>query len=330
MQLLEFTLDELHTSGITNKAIQKDGTGKCVLKKAILNYPNSFHLMFEVDSSHGQTTHFAPNGQTLAGMSHGYEVHLHFINISNIIPPDFMKLQYSQQEQILKQVFDKADVQIDCDCGAFYWQGMEEEDDKKNTAFYGFTGHPGTGEWMSRHNASGNKPGQQICKHQWAAIQELDNDIPDILKSLGASSSAAVGTVQSAEPEEDIEAQAAEQPAGIPLAPRQGVAKTNTINSEKAEDTVSADIEEIQSNAETQDEPTLETTETTTKATEGDTEAETGPNEAEPKIEEPTKAVQTDEEGEQTIAKDTLEDELEETPEVIKERFKEIYRHRLD
>jgi hypothetical protein len=169
-----------------------------------------------------------------------------------------------------------------------------------------------------------------ICKHIWAVIQELDQDIPDILKSLGASSSAAVGTVQSAEPEEDIEAQAAEQPAGIPLAPRQGVAKTNTINSEKAADTVSADIEEIKSNAETQDEPTLDTTETTTKATQGDTEAESGPNDAEPPIEKPTKAIQTEEEGEHTRAKDTLQTELDDQPEIKEALFKKIYGHRLD
>jgi hypothetical protein len=284
-RLLEYTLDQLSTSGITNKSIQKDGLGKVRFIKAILNYPNSLHLLFEVDSSHDNNQHFSLNGQLMAGLSNGYAVQLHFVNISNIMPPNFTSLPYTQQSQILQLVFDQADVKVSCDCGAFYWQGMHEEDSKKDTSYYSFSGQPGTGAWQDKHVASGlPTQGQQECKHIYSVAEQLNSEIPNILKYLGSGAT----TSTSASTEQTDELQVQEQPAGLPEEPKQGVPKETTINAPKAAQTVSADIEAVKSNNEIQNAPTLNTSEVEAKSDVAETEAQEGTEPAEPPIEKPT------------------------------------------
>jgi hypothetical protein len=283
--LLEYTLDQLSTSGLTNKSIQSHGVGKATFIKAILNLGQSLHILYEVESSHNNNQHFSLNGQLMAGLQNGYAVQLHFININNIMPPNFTSLPYAQQSQILQQVFDNADVKVSCDCGSFYWQGLEEQDDKKDVSFYGFAGQPGTGKWQDKHIASGlPQQGLQICKHIWSVSEQLTQDIPAILKYLGSGATTSQAT--STEQTEQLEIQ--EQPAGLPEQPKQGVPKETTINSEKAETTVSADIETIKSNNEIQNAPTLNTSEVEAKSDEAETEAQEGTDPAEPPIEKPT------------------------------------------
>jgi hypothetical protein len=286
--LFETAIKDMHTSGITNKSIQKDGTGRVQLIKAVLNGNQSLSLLYEVESSHDDNKHFSVNGQLMAGLQHGYAVQLQFDNVSNIVPNDFATLPYSTQEQIIKQVFDKADVRVQCDCGSFYWQGMHQEDDKHNTSYLPFTGTPGKDIWLGRHNASGNAPGEQLCKHLWAVKESIDNDVPTIIKQIGGGGQSSMAT-QAEQPDEPLEQQ--EQPAGLPQEAKQGTPRETTINSEKAATTVSADIDEVQSAAERQEEPTMDTSDVEAKVVDGDSTAEKGPEQAEPPVEVPTKAV---------------------------------------
>jgi len=154
--LWETLLKDFVTSGITNKAIHKGGTGRAQLIKTILNYPNSFTVLYEVEAS-GESgpTHFSVNGQPLHGLNKGYAVFIRFEDLQNIVPPNFNSLPYSSQQQIIQQVFDKCDAKVQCDCGAFYWQGMFEKDDEKDNTYSSFTGQHGKDIWANRHDSSG-------------------------------------------------------------------------------------------------------------------------------------------------------------------------------
>ena len=238
----------------------------------------------------------------MAGLSKGYAVQLHFYNIANIIPKNFETLPYSQQAQILQTVFDKADVKVQCDCGAFYWQGMFEEDDKKDNTYSPFTGQQGKDIWANRHDSSGNVRGQQLCKHLWAAIEDLDKEIPNILKQLGGAQTA---TSSAASTSQEDTLEAPEQPAGLPDERTQS---QGGIKSEKAADAVSADIDEVQSTSEQNDLPVMDTSTVEAKPVEAETEAAEGPQEAEPPIEEPNVAVKNNEEAEEIANNEPLED----------------------
>jgi hypothetical protein len=284
-RLFEVSLDNMQTSGITNKSIQKNGTGRVQFIKAILNGNQSLHLLYEVESSHDDNKHFSVNGQLMQGLQHGYAVQLHFTNIDTIVPFNFLTLSFSAQQQILQAVFDKADVKVQCDCGAFYWQGFNEQDDKKGTSYLPFTGTPGEDTWAIKHDASGAPPrGQIICKHLWAVKETIDQDIPVILKYLGSGQNvSSSATVE--QPTEDLKVQ--EQPAGLPQESKQGVPKETTINSPKADAVINADIEAVKSNNELQQAPTLDTSEVEAKSDVSDTEAQEGTEPIEPPIEKP-------------------------------------------
>jgi hypothetical protein len=321
--LFETALKDFHTSGITNKNIHAHGTGRTQFVKAILNGQQSLMLLYEVESSHDDNKHFSVNGQLMAGLQHGYAVQLQFENISNIVPSDFLNQPYSIQEQIIKQVFDKADVKVQCDCGSFYWQGISEEDASKDHTYLPFTGTPGTGKWMTRHNASGNTPGSQLCKHLWAVKEQIDSDIPQIIKYLGSGAL----TSQATSTQQTNELEIQEQPAGLPEEPKQGVPKDQTINSEKAEDVVSADIEAIKSNNELKAAPTLNTSEVESKSDKADTEAQEGTEPVEPPIEKPEIPEELEDQKVDEIENKVLETPLDtNTKHAMNEQFNRIYK----
>jgi len=320
--LYEAKMDDFVTSGITNKSIHKKGVGRSRLVKAILNYPNSLHILYEVDSSDDDNgaKHFAVNGQSLSFLNKGYASQLHFTDIQNIVPPNFMQLPYSQQEQILQQVFDQAEMKVQCDCGSFYWQGMWEKDAEKDNTYSSFTGQHGKDIWAGRHNASGNVQGQQLCKHLWSVVEQIEEDIPAILKLMGSNTSSASSTVQ------DDALEAPESPAGVPdERPR----SEGGIKSVKAADTISADINEIKSRAEQNDLPTMDLSAVESKPVEGDADVVEGAEDYEPPIEEPNKA--------ENLDADATEDKMLEEPLDTKtksdiglvESFERIYQQSL-
>jgi len=159
-------------------------------------------------------------------------------------------------------------------------------------------------------------PGTQICKHIWAVLQHLDNDIPEMLKMMGSTQSTATATTQ---PDEPLEAP--EAPAGTPS---EGTRTEDSIRSEAAEETVAADIEDIQSHAETLDLPKMNTSNVDAKPIEAETKAQKGPEEVEPPIEEPSLPENTEVEEETKAAEmDELEEPIED--ERITESFNQIY-----
>ena len=283
MRLDEWKIKDLLVSDITNNSIGKFGLGNASLYDVKINYPNNILLSFEVQSSSDKgATHFSNNGQELAGKSNGYEVELNFVNIANLVPSNFASLQYSQQQQILQTVFAQADIEVSCDCGAWYWQGMEQDGDKSGLSYYAFTGHPGKDIWKNKHKVAGGDSGKGICKHIHTAIEGLNSLIPNILKKIGSGTSSAQSTIQA------DNLQAPEQPAGVP---EEKVKAEGGIKSQAAAETVQADIDEVKSTSDQLDLPTLDTTDTQTKAVKAETEAAEGPEDAEPPIEEPTKAI---------------------------------------
>ena len=322
MLLHEYKINDLLVSDITKNATHKFGVGQVSFHDVRLNYPNNILISYEVlSSSEKGPSHFSHNGQLLAGKSNGYEVELNFINIANIMPQNFTSLPYSQQQQILRDVFKKADVEVSCDCGAWYWQGMEQDGDKSGLSYYSFTGHPGKDIWKNRHAGAGGDHGKGICKHINEAIQHLDAVIPNILKKIGSGTSTAQSTVQA----DNLEAP--EQPAGTPVEAKSEV-KQGSIKSLKAEPTVEQDIDEINSTSDQLDLPKMNTSEVKSKEVEAETEAAEGPEDAEPPIEEPTLAKDktNEEESEEILNKEPLDKEKSGT---LEESFNRIYEKSL-
>lgn len=326
MKLDEVTKNQLGLSNITAKNIQSKGISKPRLIRSILNYPNSLTLIYEHDSSSGETTHFSTNGQEMTYLNKGYPVTLQFTNIGNIIPKDFNQLSYNQQAQILKTVFDNADVKVDCDCGDFYWGGAEEDLDKTpnpDASYGGFTGQPGKGIMAHRHQLSGgHNVENRVCKHIWNTLQNIDNDTTAIVKQLSGTinqQSAPVTATSTATTDEPLIAP--EQPAGIPSTKTMSSSGTKSI---KSVDAINDDIDEVMSTAEQLDLPKMETTEVKSKKINKETEVEEGPEDSEPPIETPSlpkELIQKEEIDEN----EPLEGNGETLSETLSETFKKIY-----
>jgi len=74
-------------------------------------------------------------------------------------------------DQILEQMQYEWDVQFHCDCPAFYWQGMQYNLSKSNSALYPvYTSSP---KWDGKHDV-----GTPICKHLYALLTSIDDNRP--------------------------------------------------------------------------------------------------------------------------------------------------------
>ena len=148
--LQELLRSQANISPITKKAINNYGLGKISFKSAQLKYPDSLIINFTVESSKGKgnETHFSGNGDELL-FSGGYRVTIQFINFGSIVPPNLLSLPLSQQIISFKEIFDKANIKVTCDCGAHYWQGTSELLDRNppDANYSGFTGQFGKGIW---------------------------------------------------------------------------------------------------------------------------------------------------------------------------------------
>jgi len=317
--LFETLIKDFVTSGITDKSIDKSGLGSARFIKAVLNMGKSLHLLFEVDSSSDQgSTHFSVNGQPLHGLNKGYAVQVKFNNINKVMPADFTSLPYSQQAQIIQQVFDQCDAQVQCDCGAFYWQGMFEKDDEKNNTSSPFTGTAGKDIWANRHDQSGNKRGEQLCKHLYSVVNDLNNEVPNIVKNLSGTiaqmpdeSTLPITTPTTAPPTpEDIPDENTELEDEI---------ETNIpIDTEEKEEEGEIKPEEVMTSSDQGGNKTLNTTNVPAEKREGENTAAKGPNEYEPPIEEPHVSESVDED-----EMKNLENPIENIQENL---FEKIYR----
>jgi hypothetical protein len=304
--LQELQRSGLNISPITSNAISNKGLGGITFKSATLKYPDLLQIDCLVESSdgNGNEKHFSNNGDSLV-FSGGYRVSIQFVNFGSIAPPNLLSLPLSQQIIYIKNIFDKADVKVDCDCGAFYWQGTHELLDRNppEAAKNQFTGQQGRGIWDLRHNTK-----NRICKHIYHVLEEIESYIPKILKSINKGTSISTSTVQ------QVPVQAPQQPAGTPAQSGRGVEKVSTINSEKAEQTVESDIEEKQSAAESLDLPNLDISKVKAKSHEDESDVISGAEDSEPPIEEITIAKEPGEN------EKTEDEELErELPNIIQE-----------
>jgi soluble lytic murein transglycosylase len=253
-----------------------------------MKYPDSLEINFTVESSQGRGNeiHTSNNGDFLAFRG-GYRVGIQFINFGSFAPPNFLSLPLSQQVTYLKEIFDKADIKVKCDCPAHYFQGNWELLDRNppDASKEQFSGQFGKGIWDAIHNTK-----NRICKHTYHVLEELDQYIPKIIKSLNKSTSM------------QIPVQPPSQPAGQPATPGPGVPKTTTVNSEK----IDVEKDEKESSAEALNLPTMDTTDVKAKSHEDESDAVSGEEDAEPPIEEIPVAKKPEEE-------EDLEEELPES-----------------
>jgi hypothetical protein len=303
MNILQEELrSNLNISNITSNAINKHGLGNITFKSASLKYPDSLEMNFSVLSSRGkgEEKHFSGNGDELL-FSGGYKVTIQFINFGSIAPPNLLSMPLSQQIIYLKEIFDKANIKVSCDCGAFYWQGNSELLDRNppDANYKGFTGQYGKGIWDALHNTK-----NRICKHIYHVLEKIETYIPKILKDINKGTSISSSTTQNAS------LVAPQKPAGIP---EEKGKPTTTIQSDKAENTVKKDVDEAESASDRLDLPKTDISSVEAKTLDKN-DVISGPNDSEPPIEEITKA------------KDVEEDDMNEELEEIKESksFKEI------
>jgi hypothetical protein len=303
--LQELQRQQLNISPFTQNAIDKNGLGKINFRSAEMKYPDSLTLSFTVASSEGRghEKHFTGNGQSI-GFTGGYRVKIQFVNFGNFAPPNLLSLPLSQQVIYLKDIFDKADIKVSCDCGAWYWQGTSELLDRNppEANYTGFTGQYGKGIWDTIHNTK-----NRICKHIHTVLENLESFIPKILKSINKGSSADSTNQQTVLVEPS-------QPAGTPETPRQGIEKTTTLNSEKAED-----LENTTSKADDLNEPKADITKVKAKSHEKESDAISGPEKVEPPIEEIT--MEKEETPKENEEKDDMKKDL---PEIRENKLKEI------
>ena len=95
----------------------------------------------------------------------------------------------SKQELVTKlyKVFKDCDVKVHCDCPAFYYQGMQQDDDTNGNARYKFQGTSGSHAWTLIHSDAGGKTGKALCKHlnavrAWLKIKQNVEKVADKLE----------------------------------------------------------------------------------------------------------------------------------------------------
>lgn len=188
MKLCEYMLDQMNISGITNRAISNYGLGQSWLISASISN-DQLQLMYEVQSSRDDNKHVDLKGNFQDFLKNGYSVRFEFYEIDEILPQDWRSRNEQEVSQYIKNILDVCDCKVHCDCPAFYWQGMQEEDSKKKTSYFNFSGTPGRDIWQSKHRESGGfTSGQQICKHIFNVKHDLlydnDNMVKEILEKL--------------------------------------------------------------------------------------------------------------------------------------------------
>lgn len=173
--LREIKKDKFNISSITRNALENRDKNQIILRTAKLE--KDLLLTFNVNASNGIATTFSPSGVKMRTGSY-YAVNILFEDIEKYLPPDILSLAYSQQITFFQEAINQTEVKVSCNCGAWYYQGMSEEM-KKEANFKGFKGTPGTGYWASLHNTK-----NAVCKHIYAVIQDMNNQIPKIIKKL--------------------------------------------------------------------------------------------------------------------------------------------------
>lgn len=175
--LQEFVISDFNISGITQKAIDKDGLGQVKLINATV-FGQDLELLFEVGSSHNEPVHVDMHGKQNPNLKYGYAAVLRFLEMKKVIK------EKPLGKGNIDAVFRKCDVQVHCDCPAFYWQGIHQDDSSNHTAKYKFQGKPGNHAWTMRHANAGGTTGQALCKHLYAVTEWLFKHEEDVMEKL--------------------------------------------------------------------------------------------------------------------------------------------------
>ena len=178
-----------NVSGITQRAYDKrmsEGDTGIKLLTTHLDYPRLLEIGFVVESSYGDNRQVSTQGSWMGGHDSHYTVYIQFRKLSNVMTPDFKTQPKSIQKKQLQDVFDKCDVQVNCDCPAYHWQGSHEDNTKAHTTILKYGGPKGKGIWRARHKASGglSEPYIRVCKHVLQCSEEIDSFINDMIAQL--------------------------------------------------------------------------------------------------------------------------------------------------
>lgn len=180
MTLQETVLGQFTTSAITDKEPE---VGAIELISASKR-SDTLDLIFSVDSlSDDGSKHVDLRGNSLAYLKRGYSVALKFLKASRYL--DQLKGNKQTDSQLIQQVINSCDVKVQCDCPAYYWQGMQEGNGE--SSYFNFLGKHGTGVWNARHSAAGAVIGAQACKHIAAVAEQISTFVPQILTKLQSS-----------------------------------------------------------------------------------------------------------------------------------------------
>lgn len=172
----EEKLSNFEISDITKKAIKQNGINDPILISATIQedgQKKDLELLFEVESTADEHHKVDLKGNQKESQR-GYAVVLRFKDVEEV------------KEDTIQDIVDKKEVVVHCDCPAFYYQGMQQDDSVNGNARYKFLGSNGSHVWTMKHAHAGGKTGKALCKHLESVKEWLDtkNNLDSIVEKL--------------------------------------------------------------------------------------------------------------------------------------------------
>ncbi len=119
-----------------------------------------------------------------------YKEEIKLFDTDSYLEKLFNEKSWAEQKKIMKEMFQKCDIQVHSDDPSFYWQGFWEDLAKNDLAVYPFKGKKGSGSWSNRHYVSGGLKDAEIriTKHLYDLMilitEGSDNDYKHLYKIL--------------------------------------------------------------------------------------------------------------------------------------------------
>lgn len=179
--LMETTIKELTQTGVSNITWNfldnrmRYGNSNVSVKSSFYNVGEGyFEAWFKVDSTKG-------DGE--------YDVVFRWYDVDKYFTEDPKKVKYSVVEKMLRNVIYKCNVKLYSSDPSFSMQGCWEGLDATDLSIYKFPGPKGTGEWNSRHMASGGLTNKNIhlTKHLAQIASNIELYIPKLAQKLNVA-----------------------------------------------------------------------------------------------------------------------------------------------
>lgn len=179
--LMETTIKELTQTGVSNITWNfldnrmRYGNSNVSVKSSFYNVGEGyFEAWFKVDSTKGDDE---------------YDVVFRWYDVDKYFTEDPKKVKYSVVEKMLRNVIYKCNVKLYSSDPSFSMQGCWEGLDATDLSIYKFPGPKGTGEWNSRHMASGGLTNKNIhlTKHLAQIASNLELYIPKLAQKLNVA-----------------------------------------------------------------------------------------------------------------------------------------------